>query len=133
MAVSADYLAYVLDQLDPLGAVSSRRMFGGAGLYCEEHFFALIAADTLYLRVGDANRARFTTRGMAQFRPWPERPQLSMNYYEVPPEVLEDAAELSAWARESVAVAQVSPRPKLKPKTKKKTTGRIGAVRRRRS
>ncbi len=43
MTVSADYLAYVIEQLAELGGVSSRRMFGGAGLYCEEFFFGLIA------------------------------------------------------------------------------------------
>ncbi len=130
MAVSADYLAYVLDQLAPLGDVSPRRMFGGAGLYCGEDFFALIAGETLYLRVGDANRARFTARGMAQFRPWPDRPQLSMNYYEVPPEVLEDAAALSEWARESVAVAQAKPKPRSKPRAKLRAKPGPGAVRR---
>lgn len=132
MAVSADYLAYVLDQLEPLGEVSPRLMFGGAGLYCGEHFFALIFGETLYLRVGDANRARFTARGMAQFRPWPDRPELSMNYYEVPPEVLEDAAQLTVWARESVAVVQSQPKPKprSKPKAKARAKATRGPVRR---
>jgi DNA transformation protein len=56
MTLSADFLAYVLEQLAGLGGVSSRRMFGGAGLYCDEFFFALIADDVLYLRVDDSNR-----------------------------------------------------------------------------
>src|SRR5256886_14708612 len=105
MAVSSEYLDYVHDQLSGLGGVSSRRMFGGAGLYCDEFFFALIDDDTLYLRVDDANRADFTARGMGQFRPYPDSPQLSMSYYETPVAVLEDAAALVAWARRSVAAA----------------------------
>jgi DNA transformation protein len=109
MTVSADYLAYVLDQLAQLGGVSSRRMFGGVGLYSDELFFGLIADDTLYLRVDDANREDFTARRMAPFRPYPDRPQLSMSYYEAPAEVLEDARQLAEWARRSVAVAQRSP------------------------
>jgi len=114
MAVSSDYLDYVHDQLSGLGGVSSRRMFGGAGLYCDEFFFALIDDDTLYLRVDDANRVDFTTRGMGQFRPYPDSPQLSMSYYETPVDVLEDAAALVAWARRSVAAAMAA----LKPATK---------------
>ena len=114
MAVSSDYLDYVHDQLSGLGGVSSRRMFGGAGLYCDEFFFALIDDDTLYLRVDDANRADFTARGMGQFRPYPDSPQLSMSYYETPVDVLEDAAALVAWARRSVAAAMAA----LKPATK---------------
>ena len=114
MAVSSDYLDYVQDQLSGLGGVSSRRMFGGVGLYCDEFFFALIDDDTLYLRVNDANRADFTTRGMGQFRPYAERPELSMSYYETPADVLEDPAQLVSWARRSVAAAMAAVKPATK-------------------
>jgi len=114
MAVSSDYLGYVRDQLSGLGGVTSRRMFGGAGLYCDEFFFALVDNDTLYLRVDDSNRADFTTRGMGQFRPYPDRPQVSMTYYETPADVLEDAAELVAWARRSVAAAMAAAKPRAR-------------------
>ena len=113
MTVSADYLAYVLDQLSQLGSVSSRSMFGGAGLYCDEFFFALVADDTLYLRVDDSNRGDFTARGATPFRPYADRPELSMSYFEAPADVLEDARQLAEWARRSVAVAQRAP-PKEK-------------------
>ena len=109
MAVSSDFLAYVLDQLAGLGGVSSKRMFGGAGLYREEFFFGLISKDVLYLRVDDSNRSDYATRGMAQFKPYADRPHLSMNYYEAPAEVLEDAGELVSWARRSVEVAMAAP------------------------
>ena len=69
MITSADFLTYVLDQLAGLADVTSRRMFGGAGLYCDEFFFGLIADDPLYLRVDDSNRADYTARGMGKFRP----------------------------------------------------------------
>src|SRR5260370_18447709 len=96
MPVSSNYLDYVREQLAGLGGVTSRRMFGGAGLYCDEFFFALIDNDTLYLRVNDANRADFTTRGMGQFRPYPNSPRLSISYYETPPDLLEDTSPLVA-------------------------------------
>ena len=135
MAVSSDYLDYVLDQLSGLGGVTSRRMFGGAGLYCDEFFFALVDNDTLYLRVDDSNRADFTTRSMGQFRPYPESPQLSTTYYETPADVLEDAAELVAWARRSVAAAMAAAaaRPVAAAKTVRRgrSAGRATAKRRR--
>ena len=112
MTVSADFLAYVLDQLAQLGGVSSRRMFGGVGLYSDELFFALIADDTLYLRADAANRGDYTARDAAPFRPYPDRPLLSMSYYAAPPEVLEDARQLTEWARRSVDVAQRAPPPR---------------------
>ena len=125
MAVSSEYLDYVHDQLSGLGGVSSRRMFGGAGLYCDEFFFALIDDDTLYLRVNDANRADFTTRGMGQFRPYADRPELSMSYYETPADVLEDAAALVAWARRSVAAAMAAVKPGAKAAKPARTAPRV--------
>jgi DNA transformation protein len=57
MAVNPEYKAYVLDQLAPLGPVTARAMFGGAGIYLDGVMFALITrADVLYFRTGDANR-----------------------------------------------------------------------------
>jgi DNA transformation protein len=114
MPVSSNYLGYVREQLAGLGGVSSRRMFGGAGLYFDGFFFALIDNDTLYLRVNDSNRADYTTRGMGPFRPYADRPQLSMSYYETPADVLEDAAELMAWARRSVAAAIAAAKPRAR-------------------
>lgn len=131
MTVSADYLAYVLDQLSELGGVSSRRMFGGAGLYCDEFFFGLISDDTLYLRVDDSNRGDYTARGMQPFRPYADRPQLSMSYYEVPAEVLEDARELGLWASRSVAAARRANAAAARPAAPR--TGRRAPTARRRS
>ena len=119
MPVSSDYLAYVLEQLAGLAGLSARRMFGGVGLYCEELFFALLDNDTLYLRVNDDNRADYTARGMSQFRPYADRPELSMSYYEAPADVLEDPAQLVSWARRSVAVAMAAAKPARAAKTAK--------------
>jgi DNA transformation protein and related proteins len=127
VAISSDFLAYVLDQLAALGSVHSRRMFGGAGLYCDELFFGLIADDALYLRVNDANRSDYTARGMAPFRPYADRPHLSMSYFEVPADVLENSAELTRWAQRSVAVAMAAP---PSPKKRRKTPAQRAARRR---
>jgi hypothetical protein len=54
MAVSSDYLDFVLEQLAPVGPLTSRKMFGGVGLYAQGLFFALIDDDTLYLKGDDA-------------------------------------------------------------------------------
>jgi DNA transformation protein and related proteins len=110
--ISSDYLAFVLEQLAGLEGVVWRRMFGGVGLYQEELFFGLIADDTLYLRADDSNRADYTARGAAPFRPYADRPHVSMSYFEAPADVLDDARTLTEWARRSIAVAQRAPAPK---------------------
>ena len=65
MTVSASFVDYVLGQLTGLGGVSSRRMFGGVGLYCQGRFFGLIDKDTLYLKVDERNRPHYVSRRMA--------------------------------------------------------------------
>src|SRR5690348_12186876 len=98
MAISEEYLHYVIEQLSGLGRLTWRRMFGGAGLYCGDSFFALIFKDQLYFKVDDRNRAAFEQRGMERFRPYANKPTLSMTYNAVPVDVLEDAEQLREWA-----------------------------------
>jgi DNA transformation protein len=110
MAVNEDLLKYVLEQLAGLGHVIARRMFGGIGLYHGERIFGLIFGDTLYFKVDDSNRPDYEAHGMGRFRPYADRPQLSMTYYEVPADALEDADECVMWARKSAAIAAAGPK-----------------------
>jgi DNA transformation protein len=114
MPVSSDYLSYVLEQLAGLPRVTSRRMFGAIGLYSDGLFFGLIDNDTLFFKVSDSNRGDYLARNMAAFRPFPDKPDLSMSYFTVPADALEDRDELAVWARKSVAVAAASPKPRAR-------------------
>lgn len=105
MAVRQGFLRFVLDQLDLLGEVSSRRMFGGVGLYCRGTFFAILFDDLLYLKVNDGNRRDFLAAKMEPFRPYPDRPSTTFQYYRVPADVLEDRKQLAAWAAKAVEAA----------------------------
>jgi DNA transformation protein len=96
------FRTFVLDQLEELGDVTSRSMFGGVGLYCRGLFFGIIARDTLYFKVDDRNRSDYERAGTKAFRPYSDRPG-TMRYYAVPLDVLESAPELTSWARKAVA------------------------------
>jgi DNA transformation protein and related proteins len=108
MPVSESYVSYVIEQLGGLGRLRSKRMFGGVGFYADELFFALLAGSGLYLKVDESNRSDFTARGMGPFRPYRDKPDCAMGYYEVPPDVLEDGEVLVEWARKSLRVAAAS-------------------------
>jgi DNA transformation protein len=114
MAVTHDYLQYVLEQLEGLGHVVTRRMFGAVGLYHDGLFFGLIAADTVYFKVNESSRRDYEVRGADRFRPFPEKPHLSMTYYSVPADILEDADECVVWARKSLNAAVVSSKPAVR-------------------
>ena len=105
MSVSASFRTFVIEQLTRvLPQVRARSMFGGVGIYAGNLFFALIADDTLYLKVDASNRGDFQVRGMGPFRPYGEDGEV-MQYYEVPHDVLEDPEALRPWAAKAVAVA----------------------------
>jgi DNA transformation protein and related proteins len=106
LKVSAPFKAFVLDQLEELGDVVPRSMFGGVGLYCRSVFFGIIARDVLYLKVDDTNRSDYERAGMPPFRPVAGRKKGTMKYYAVPVDVLESATELATWARRAVAVGE---------------------------
>jgi DNA transformation protein len=103
--VSSSFRTFVLDQLGrAVPRVRARSMFGGVGIYAGELFFALIADDTLYLKVDHTNRADFEARGLGPFRPYGEGGEV-MQYYQVPDDVLEDPEALRPWAEKAIAVA----------------------------
>jgi DNA transformation protein and related proteins len=116
MAVRAQYLAYLLEQLDNVSALRSRRMFSGVGLYSGDLFFGLVHDDTLFFKTDGSNSADYIAREMPKFMPFPDRPKAVMSYYQVPADVIEDAETLIAWARRSVAVALTAQAAKA-PKT----------------
>jgi len=114
LKVSDAFKAFVLDQLESLGDVVSRPMFGGVGLYRRGAFFGIIARDTLFLKVDDVNRGDYQKAGMTEFNPYADRRgsaqrRGSMSYYAVPVGVLENADELAEWARRSLAAAARKP------------------------
>jgi DNA transformation protein len=107
LGVSAAFKAFVLDQLDELGDVSPRSMFGGIGLYRRGTFFGILARDTLYLKADAHTRREFEAAGSQPFRPYPDR-DATMAYYSVPPGVLESPPELARWCRHALAAADRS-------------------------
>jgi len=73
LTVSAAFKSFVLDQLEEVGDVTPRSMFGGVGLYHRGVFFGILARDTLYLKVGDSNRVDYKRARMKAFRHYPNR------------------------------------------------------------
>lgn len=88
---------FVLDQLNGIEGLRSRAMFGGFGFYSGEAFFAIVFKGRLYFKTSPGTRSQYLERGMKPFRP--SAKQSLTSYYEVPLEIIEDAVQLTAWAR----------------------------------
>jgi DNA transformation protein len=117
-----DFLEFVLDQLAELKSVSSRRMFGGIGLYQGDTFFAIIDDGRLYFVTDAATRAEYESRDMKPFMYAPGK--FIHTYYEVPVDVLEDDRELCEWARAAVAAQGRKKRGASAPRKSKKRASR---------
>jgi DNA transformation protein len=94
---------FILDQLRDVPALSIRSMFGGHGLYKAGRFFGIIHKGQLYFRVSPKTLSDYVDRGCKPFKPG--KKQTIKSYYEVPAEILENAAELAQWATKSAASA----------------------------
>ena len=118
LRVTPEFRDFAVDQLRGVPQLRAKRMFGGIGLYSGERFFGILAADELFLKVDDANRAAYEAAGSEPFRPLADRKRtVSMSYWRVPIEVLEDPAELTSWAKDAIRAAATAAqrRPRKKP------------------
>jgi DNA transformation protein len=125
MPRKSEFVEYLLEMLQPLGAVRAKSMFGGWGLYADERFFAIIADETLYFKVDDINCEEFEARGLKPFRYEMNEKVGTMRYYPPPPEALDDRELLCVWARKGVEAAERA-KVKQKPRKKKNTAARRG-------
>jgi DNA transformation protein len=105
MSVSVQFRDFVLEQFQSLGRISFKSMFGGAGLYYNMIFFAILYNDTLYLKVNDSSRGDYEAEDMQPFKPYKNKPA-TLQYYEVPAHVLESRELLAEWARKAISAAK---------------------------
>jgi DNA transformation protein and related proteins len=103
MAVSNDFLEYIIDQLSVWGEVTTRRMFGGAGLFRDGKMFGLVADDVAYLKVDETNKDKFLMAGSSPLKPFPNKATI-LSYFEIPPDILENPDELIEWANASLSI-----------------------------
>src|SRR5260370_35401213 len=115
------YLEFVIEELAPLGEITSRAMFGGHCLYCNGIVFALMARDALYLKTDDINRPAFEARRLRPFNPF-DNPGHVMSYHQAPPEIFEEPAARKGGLGRAVKAGR--------PGKKKKKKGRPGPIQR---
>ena len=105
--MTSPFVKHVLDMLSDLGDVRSRAMFGGYGIYHDGVMIGLIASGVFYLKVDDGNRGTFEAEGSQPFtyRRKDQEKAVSMSYWEVPADVLENREALCQWTRDAHAAA----------------------------
>jgi DNA transformation protein len=120
-----EFSQHCCELLSVVGAVRSRAMFGGRGIYIDDLFVALIASEQLYLKVDALTKPQFEAAGCTAFRYRKDDEWLAMGYFSAPEEAMESAALMQPWARLAVAAAL---RARLKKPARKgaKTSAKAG-------
>jgi DNA transformation protein len=97
-AAGAAFVEGLMPRLTPLREVTSRKMFGGYGLFQNGKMFGLVTSSAeFFLKADQSNMARFKRARSPQHGKMP--------YFRVPKRVLADDTALLDWARSAVKAA----------------------------
>lgn len=119
---------FVLDQLADLQGLTCRAMFGGYGLRYRETFFGIVHKGRLYFKVTPETVESYRSMGTKPFRVT-SRMTLK-TYYEVPADILEDAALLAEWAETAGSTQRPKPaRRRATAKPRKSKPARVARAR----
>lgn len=96
--VTAEYL---VDSFEPLGEITSKKMFGGHGIFGDGVMFAIVdSAGRSFLRVDDTTREAYESAGSDAHGRMP--------YQSIPDSIAENDAQLLEWAGQALTVAKAN-------------------------
>ena len=107
MAVTAEYLTFVTELFETLGEIRTKRMFGGAGVYCDDLFFAVVDDEQIFLKVDTDTKETFEAAGLAPFTFEKKDGEVAvMNYYAAPEDIYDDPGAAREWAGLALGAAR---------------------------
>jgi DNA transformation protein and related proteins len=116
---------FIRDLFSQFGPVTIRRMFSGAGIFCDGLMLGLIVRDVIYLKADESSIPDFEHEGCGPFtyirgknsgRP----KQQALPFWRLPERLYDDPEELAAWARKALAIAERKKSAARKRKTPKR-------------
>jgi DNA transformation protein len=124
MVASDSFAEFLREQLAPLGRVTTRRMFGKSGVFCDGLMFGMVTGDTLYFRVDDHNRESF--KEAQTFPPLNYGKKgctIDLSFWRAPERLFDEPDEFVTWARAALAAARrvAAKRERTAPKRKSKS------------
>ncbi len=97
----ADFADFCCELLASVGPCVARRMFGGWGISTGGLNIAIIAWDTLYLKVDAESEPRWAAAGCKPFVYEARGKPMKLNYYSAPADALESPQLMAPWARQA--------------------------------
>ncbi len=105
MRAKSSLASYVTEHLAFLGRISNRAIFGGIGIFLDERLLGIVLDERLYLHTDKSNLDDYLSRGMEQFKPYPNAFDLTTDHHRVPQEIIDDPSQLKEWGRRSLVSA----------------------------
>lgn len=111
---------FIRELFSEFGAVTVRRMFGGAGLYADGVMFGLVSGGQIFLKTDAATAPAFEREGCRPFEYATKTGRRAiMSFWRLPDRLYDDAEELAHWARRAQAIArQAAPKRSMRRKRK---------------
>lgn len=106
----------------PFAAVCVKRMFGGHGVYVDGLFFAIEAGGEIYLKADRHSAPQFQEAGSRPFIYQGKDRPVTLSYWSLPDQAIEDADELVFWAKSAVEAAFRAGPKRPKPAAGKRKT-----------
>lgn len=100
-----EFVAYVVELMQPVGPVIAKRMFGGYGIFLNGLMFAIVVDGYLYFKADKSNENDFIGKGLQMFTYTKKDKEMRISYYQAPEETLEDMEEMYNWARKAYMTA----------------------------
>lgn len=105
MSKQDPYVTYICeDVLADISGITSKRMFGGYGIYKDGIFFAIIADGQTYFKVDKTNQEQYELHGSKPFTYQNKNKTVALSYWLVPENVLEDRELIAEWVDQSVEI-----------------------------
>ena len=91
--------ALLLEKLAPIKSITSKRMFGGHGIFHDGKMFGMVdSKGTVFLKASDKNRILFENAGLERHSKMP--------YYALLQSHIDDVELLRQWAMKSIEISK---------------------------
>ncbi|MHC0053956.1 TfoX/Sxy family protein [Actibacterium sp. D379-3] len=109
MATDPGLLDFARDLFAPLGPITTKRLFGGTGLYIGDAMFAALLGDTIYMKAEGALVDAYVAAGSEPFSYGAKTGRRVIpGLTSLPDSALDDPDEALDWARKSLIDAEAA-------------------------
>ncbi len=127
MPSDEQFVTEVVDRFCVVDSVTSRKIFGGHGIFHNGLMIALIADNELYLKADKESEHWFNDEGLAAFSyQKPDGKVFRMSYFQASESFFEDDEETRVWTQRAIDAAIRAPKkPKRTSKSRPASTTRV--------